>query len=196
MSLAQWDFRLAWISIPWSAKIVDSGACAQTANESTNERTRIDTSISAYGRLRESPIRWKTLMTNFVRRKLLPWEQSKVPMKVWFLQQRLPKRSLANMPSMCCSFAQSHKVFLDVLSEDTAWSSKLQISLRQELDVQVSDRSKLIEAVRGINGADKTQAFVLLSSMMLKARDLSLLLISLVLTNKSISMSIPTLQTP
>ncbi|MGB1973955.1 MAG: flagellar filament capping protein FliD, partial [Vibrio toranzoniae] len=52
--------------------------------------------------------------------------------------------------------AQSHKVASDVLSEDMKFGpGKLQISLGDNsFDVQVGDRSKLIDIVRSINGAD------------------------------------------
>ncbi len=133
-------------------------------------------------------------MTNF-RQEKASCENSResTAMKVWCPQQRLPKRSLANMPSMLQFFAPSYKWLLMYCQK--TWNSgpgKLRISLGDKsFDVQ-GDRSKLIEAVRGINGADKNPGVRLISSMMLKARDLSLLPISLVLTNKSISMSIPT----
>ena len=138
------------------SKIVDSERVPKQ-QRIDNERTRIDTSISAYGRLRESLDSMKNLMTNFRQEKafaVLTVESTDEAL----VSATATTEAIAGKYAIdVLQLAQSHKVASDVLSEDMKFGpGKLQISLGDKsFDVQVSDRSKLIEVVRGINGADK-----------------------------------------
>ncbi len=118
-----------------------------------NEQVKIDTSISAYGRLRESLDTMKTLMNEFRR------EQA--------FAARTVETSDDNVVSATASteaiagryaidvlqLAQSHKVASDVLDKDAKYGpGKLQISTgRDSFSIDVQQNSKLVDIVRGIN---------------------------------------------
>ena len=138
------------------SKIVDSERVPKQ-QRIDNERTRIDTSISAYGRLRESLDSMKNLMTNFRQEKAFAVRTVESTDEALVSATATTEAIAGKYAIDVLQLAQSHKVASDVLSEDMKFGpGKLQISLGdQSFDVQVSDRSKLIEVVRGINGADK-----------------------------------------
>ncbi|WP_286296362.1 flagellar filament capping protein FliD [Vibrio apostichopi] len=138
------------------SKIVDSERVPKQ-QRIDNERTRIDTSISAYGRLRESLDSMKNLMTNFRQEKAFAVRTVESTDEGLVSATATTEAIAGKYAVDVLQLAQSHKVASDVLSEDMKFGpGKLQISLGdQSFDVQVSDRSKLIEVVRGINGADK-----------------------------------------
>ncbi|MFA0014238.1 flagellar filament capping protein FliD [Vibrio lentus] len=138
------------------SKIVDSERVPKQ-QRIDNERTRIDTSISAYGRLRESLDSMKNLMTNFRQEKAFAVRTVESTDEGLVSATATTEAIAGKYAVDVLQLAQSHKVASDVLSEDMKFGpGKLQISLGdQSFGVQVSDRSKLIEVVRGINGADK-----------------------------------------
>ena len=138
------------------SKIVDSERVPKQ-QRIDNERTRIDTSISAYGRLRESLDSMKNLMTNFRQEKAFAVRTVESTDEGLVSATATTEAIAGKYAIDVLQLAQSHKVASDVLSEDMKFGpGKLQISLGDKsFDVQVSDRSKLIEVVRGINGADK-----------------------------------------
>ncbi|WGS59832.1 flagellar filament capping protein FliD [Vibrio lentus] len=138
------------------SKIVDSERVPKQ-QRIDNERTRIDTSISAYGRLRESLDSMKNLMTNFRQEKAFAVRTVESTDEGQVSATATTEAIAGKYAIDVLQLAQSHKVASDVLSEDMKFGpGKLQISLGDKsFDVQVSDRSKLIEVVRGINGADK-----------------------------------------
>lgn len=120
-----------------------------------NERTRIDSSISAYGRLRESLDSMKNLMTNFRQEKAFA-VRTVESTDDGVVSATATTDAIAGKYAIdVLQLAQSHKVASDVLSEDMKFGpGKLQVSLGDKsFDVQVGGRSKLIDVVRGINGA-------------------------------------------
>ncbi|WP_046224354.1 flagellar filament capping protein FliD [Vibrio sp. ECSMB14106] len=137
------------------SKIVDSERVPKQ-QRIDNERTRIDTSISAYGRLRESLDSMKNLMTNFRQEKAFAVRTVESTDEGLVSATATTEAIAGKYAIDVLQLAQSHKVASDVLSEDMKFGpGKLQISLGDNsFDVQVGDRSKLIEIVRSINGAD------------------------------------------
>lgn len=139
------------------SKIVDSERVPKQ-QRIDNERTRIDTSISAYGRLRESLDSMKNLMTNFRQEKAFAVRTVESTDEGLVSATATTEAIAGKYAIDVLQLAQSHKVASDVLSEDMKFGpGKLQISLGDNsFDVQVGDRSKLIDIVRSINGADST----------------------------------------
>ncbi|QPK03698.1 flagellar filament capping protein FliD [Vibrio kanaloae] len=137
------------------SKIVDSERVPKQ-QRIDNERTRIDTSISAYGRLRESLDSMKNLMTNFRQEKAFAVRTVESTDEGLVSATATTEAIAGKYAIDVLQLAQSHKVASDVLSEDMKFGpGKLQISLGDSsFDVQVGDRSKLIDIVRSINGAD------------------------------------------
>ncbi|NAZ91538.1 flagellar filament capping protein FliD [Vibrio toranzoniae] len=137
------------------SKIVDSERVPKQ-QRIDNERTRIDTSISAYGRLRESLDSMKNLMTNFRQEKAFAVRTVESTDEGLVSATATTEAIAGKYAIDVLQLAQSHKVASDILSEDMKFGpGKLQISLGDNsFDVQVGDRSKLIDIVRSINGAD------------------------------------------
>ncbi|PMM08115.1 flagellar filament capping protein FliD [Vibrio kanaloae] len=137
------------------SKIVDSERVPKQ-QRIDNERTRIDTSISAYGRLRESLDSMKNLMTNFRQEKAFAVRTVESTDEGLVSATATTEAIAGKYAIDVLQLAQSHKVASDVLSEDMKFGpGKLQILLGDNsFDVQVGDRSKLIDIVRSINGAD------------------------------------------
>ncbi|MEZ9202500.1 flagellar filament capping protein FliD [Vibrio splendidus] len=137
------------------SKIVDSERVPKQ-QRIDNERTRIDTSISAYGRLRESLDSMKNLMTNFRQEKAFAVRTVESTDEGLVSATATTEAIAGKYAIDVLQLAQSHKVASDVLSEDMKFGpGKLQVSLGDDsFDVQVGDRSKLIDVVRSINGAD------------------------------------------
>ncbi|MEZ8964061.1 flagellar filament capping protein FliD [Vibrio cyclitrophicus] len=137
------------------SKIVDSERVPKQ-QRIDNERTRIDTSISAYGRLRESLDSMKNLMTNFRQEKAFAVRTVESTDEALVSATATTEAIAGKYAIDVLQLAQSHKVASDVLSEDMKFGpGKLQVSLGDDsFDVQVGDRSKLIDVVRSINGAD------------------------------------------
>ncbi len=138
------------------SKIVDSERVPKQ-QRIDNERARIDTSISAYGRLRESLDSMKNLMTNFRQEKAFAVRTVESTDEGLVSATATTEAIAGKYAIDVLQLAQSHKVASDVLSDDMKFGpGKLQVSLGDDsFDVQVGDRSKLIDVVRSINGADK-----------------------------------------
>lgn len=122
-----------------------------------NERAKIDSSISAYGRLRESLDTMKNLMTSFRQEKAFAVRKVDTTDESIVSATATTDAIAGKYAIDVLQLAQSHKVASDVLSEDAQFGpGKLQISLGDKsFDVNVSADSKLVDVVRGINGASK-----------------------------------------
>ncbi|MCG3730503.1 flagellar filament capping protein FliD [Vibrio cincinnatiensis] len=118
-----------------------------------NKRNDIDTSISAYGRLRESLDTMKYLMANFRQEKAFAVR------KVDTSNDNVISAT-ANTEAMAGKYAvdvlqlaQSHKIASEVIPSETKFGpGKLQVSLgSKKFTVDVAGNSKLNDVVRGIN---------------------------------------------
>ncbi|MGI2942565.1 flagellar filament capping protein FliD [Vibrio alginolyticus] len=120
-----------------------------------NERTTINASISAYGRLRESLDTMKNLMANFRQEKAFAVRTVETSDDNIVSATATTDAIAGKYAIDVLQLAQSHKVASDVLPEDAKFGpGKLQISLGDErFNIDVRSRSKLIDVVRGINGA-------------------------------------------
>ncbi|HHX8548897.1 TPA: flagellar filament capping protein FliD [Vibrio alginolyticus] len=120
-----------------------------------NERTTINASISAYGRLRESLDTMKNLMANFRQEKAFAVRTVETTNDNIVSATATTDAIAGKYAIDVLQLAQSHKVASDVLPEDAKFGpGKLQISLGDEpFNIDVRSRSKLIDVVRGINGA-------------------------------------------
>ncbi|YCO04493.1 flagellar filament capping protein FliD [Vibrio sp. VNB-15] len=120
-----------------------------------NERTTIDASISAYGRLRESLDTMKNLMANFRQEKAFAVRTVETTDDKIVSATATTDAIAGKYAIDVLQLAQSHKVASDVLPEDAKFGpGKLQISLGDDtFDVNVRSSSKLVDVVRGINGA-------------------------------------------
>lgn len=138
------------------SKIVDSERVPKQ-QRIDNERARIDTSISAYGRLRESLDSMKNLMTSFRQEKAFAVRTVESTDEGLVSATATTEAIAGKYAIDVLQLAQSHKVASDVLSDDMKFGpGKLQVLLGDDsFDVQVGDRSKLIDVVRSINGADR-----------------------------------------
>ncbi|EIT7028310.1 flagellar filament capping protein FliD [Vibrio vulnificus] len=122
-----------------------------------NERARIDSSISAYGRLRESLDTMKNLMANFRQEKAFAVRKVDTTDDSVVSATATTDAIAGKYAIDVLQLAQSHKVASDVLAEDDKFGpGKLQISLGDKsFDVNIGADSKLVDVVRGINGASK-----------------------------------------
>ncbi|MGF1756112.1 flagellar filament capping protein FliD [Vibrio makurazakiensis] len=120
-----------------------------------NERMQIDSSISAYGRLRESLDSMKNLMTNFRQEKAFAVRTVESTDEGVVSATATTEAIAGKYAIDVLQLAQSHKIASEVLSEDMKFGAgKLQVSLgEQSFDIQVGPNSKLVDVVRGINGA-------------------------------------------
>ncbi|ENG5983467.1 flagellar filament capping protein FliD [Vibrio sp. 1641] len=120
-----------------------------------NERTTINASISAYGRLRESLDTMKNLMANFRQEKAFAVRTVETTNDNIVSATATTDAIAGKYAIDVLQLSQSHKVASDVLPEDAKFGpGKLQISLGDErFNIDVRSRSKLIDVVRGINGA-------------------------------------------
>ncbi|MGR5235512.1 flagellar filament capping protein FliD [Vibrio alfacsensis] len=136
------------------SKIVDAERVPKQQSIN-NERTTIDASISAYGRLRESLDTMKSLMTNFRQEKAFAVRTVETSNDNIVSATATTDAIAGKYAIDVLQLAQSHKVASDVLPEDAKFGpGKLQISLGDDtFDVNVRSSAKLIEVVRGINGA-------------------------------------------
>ncbi|EDP59150.1 flagellar filament capping protein FliD [Vibrio sp. AND4] len=136
------------------SKIVDAERVPKQ-QRINNERATIDASISAYGRLRESLDTMKNLMTNFRQEKAFAARTVETTDDAIVSATATTDAIAGKYAIDVLQLAQSHKVASDVLPEDTKFGAgKLQISLGDNtFDLNVRSHSKLIDVVRGINGA-------------------------------------------
>ncbi|MCF8779555.1 flagellar filament capping protein FliD [Vibrio sp. IRLE0018] len=122
-----------------------------------NERARIDSSISAYGRLRESLDTMKNMMAIFRQEKAFAVRKVDTTDESVVSATATTDAIAGKYAIDVLQLAQSHKVASDVLAEDAQFGpGKLQISLGDKsFEVDVSKDSKLVDVVKGINGASK-----------------------------------------
>ncbi|NIY84701.1 flagellar filament capping protein FliD [Vibrio hepatarius] len=135
------------------SKVVDSERVPKQ-QRIDNERTKIDSSISAYGRLRESLDTMKNLMTNFRQEKAFAARKVDTTDDT-VVSATATTDAIAGRYSIdVLQLAQSHKIASDVLPEDAKFGpGKLQVSLgSKKFTIDVAANSKLIDVVRGING--------------------------------------------
>jgi flagellar hook-associated protein 2 len=119
------------------------------------ERAKIDTSISAYGRLRESLDTMKNLMANFRQEKAFA-QRSVSSSEENVVTAAATTEAIAGKYAVdVLQLAQSHKIASDVIPDDARFGpGKLQISLGDEqFSLSLRDNSKLTDVVRAINGA-------------------------------------------
>lgn len=119
-----------------------------------NERAGIDTSISAYGRLRESLDTMKNLMASFRQEKAFALRKVETSDETAVAATATTDAIAGKYSVDVLQLAQSHKIASNVLDEDAKFGpGKLQISLgNQSFTVDVKSQSKLVDIVRGING--------------------------------------------
>ncbi|WP_275722711.1 flagellar filament capping protein FliD [Vibrio furnissii] len=119
-----------------------------------NKRTEIDSSISAYGRLRESLDTMKNLMTNFRQEKAFAARKVDTSDDKAVSATATTDAIAGKYAVDVLQLAQSHKLASEVLPEDAQFGpGKLHISLgNKSFHVDVHANSKLIDIVRGING--------------------------------------------
>lgn len=120
-----------------------------------SERTQIDTSISAYGRLRESLDTMKMLMTNFRQEEAFAARTVESTDDTVISANATTKAIAGKYAVDVLQLAQSHKVASDVIPEDAKFGEgKLQVSMGDDsFTVNVSKNSRLIDVVRGINNS-------------------------------------------
>ncbi|MFH4732332.1 flagellar filament capping protein FliD [Vibrio diabolicus] len=120
-----------------------------------NERTTINASISAYGRLRESLDTMKNLMANFRQEKAFAVRTVETTDDNIVSATATTDAIAGKYAIDVLQLAQSHKVASDVLPEDAKFGpGKLQISLGDDtFNLNVRSSSKLADVVRGINGS-------------------------------------------
>ncbi|WP_367986951.1 flagellar filament capping protein FliD [Vibrio sp. NTOU-M3] len=118
-----------------------------------NEHAKIDSSISAYGRLRESLDTMKNLMTSFRQEKAFAARKVDTSDEGVVSATATTEAIAGRYAVDVLQLAQSHKVASDVLEKDAKFGpGKLQVSLgSKEFTIDVQQNSKLVDIVRGIN---------------------------------------------
>ncbi|ALR14915.1 flagellar filament capping protein FliD [Vibrio natriegens] len=136
------------------SKIVDAERVPKQQSIN-NERTTIDASISAYGRLRESLDTMKNLMVNFRQEKAFAARTVDTTDDKIVSATATTDAIAGKYAIDVLQLAQSHKVASDVLPEDAKLGpGKLHISLGDDsFNINVRSRSKLVDVLRSINGA-------------------------------------------
>lgn len=122
-----------------------------------NKRNEIDTSISAYGRLRESLDTMRNLMMNFRQQEAFAVRKVDTSDDNVVSATATTDAIAGRYAVDVLQLAQSHKLASQVLPEDARFGpGKLQISLgEQSFSVDVRGRSRLIDVVRGINDQER-----------------------------------------
>ncbi len=136
-------------------KIVDSERVPKQARID-NARAQIGVDISAYGRLRESLDTMKNLMTSFRQEKAFA-TRSVESSNSDVVSATATTDAIAGRYAIdVLQLAQSHKVASEALPDDTRFGAgKLQLSLgEQTFSVDISNRARLMDVVRGINASD------------------------------------------
>ncbi len=120
-----------------------------------NERSTIDASISAYGRLRDSLDTMKNLMANFRQEKAFAARTVETTDDKIVSATATTDAIAGKYAVDVLQLAQSHKVASDVLPDDVKFGpGKLHISLGESsFNLNIRSSSKLVDVVRGINGA-------------------------------------------
>lgn len=136
------------------SKIVDAERVPKQ-QRINNEQSKIDSSISAYGRLRESLDTMKNLMANFRQEKAFAARTVESTDDTVVSATATTEAIAGRYAIDVLQLAQSHKIASDVLPEDAKFGpGKLQVSLGdKKFSIDVQQNSKLIDIVRGINGS-------------------------------------------
>lgn len=118
-----------------------------------NERAGIDTSISAYGRLRESLDTMKNLMASFRQEKAFALRKVETSDETAVAATATTDAIAGRYSVDVLQLAQSHKIASNVLPEDAKFGpGKLQISMgNKSFNVEVKPQAKLVDIVRSIN---------------------------------------------
>lgn len=134
------------------SKIVDSERVPKQ-QRIDNERAEIESSISAYGRLRESLDTMRSLMQNFRTEKAFAARKVDTTDDSVVSATATTEAIAGRYAIDVLQLAQSHKIASDVLPADGKFGpGKLQISMgNRSFDVDVQSGSKLVDIVRGIN---------------------------------------------
>ncbi|NOI65548.1 flagellar filament capping protein FliD [Vibrio sp. 99-8-1] len=119
------------------------------------DRAKIDTSISAYGRLRESLDTMKNLMANFRQEKAFAVRTVESSDENAVSATATTEAIAGRYAIDVLQLAQSHKVASEAFADDLEFGpGKLQVNLGDRVfSVEVKDKSNLVDVVRGINGA-------------------------------------------
>lgn len=136
------------------SKIVDSERVPKQ-QRIDNERIQNDSSISAYGRLRESLDTMKNLMANFRQEKAFAARTVDSTDDAVVSATATTEAIAGRYAIDVLQLAQSHKIASDVLPQDVKFGSgKLQISMGdKKFSVDVQQNAKLVDIVRGINNS-------------------------------------------
>ncbi|MGP8307322.1 flagellar filament capping protein FliD [Vibrio sp. YIC-376] len=136
------------------SKIVDAERVPKQ-QRINNERTTIDASISAYGRLRESLDTMKNLMANFRQEKAFAARTVETTDDKIVSATATTDAIAGKYAVDVLQLAQSHKIASDVLPQDAKFGpGKLHISLGDDsFSINVRSSAKIVDVVRGINGA-------------------------------------------
>ncbi|WP_038177102.1 flagellar filament capping protein FliD [Vibrio pacinii] len=120
-----------------------------------NERAEIDSSISAYGRLRESLDTMKNLMASFRQEKAFAARTVDSTDETVVSATATTEAIAGRYAIDVLQLAQSHKIASDVLPQDAKFGpGKLQISLGDKnFSINLQQDSKLVDIVRGINNS-------------------------------------------
>lgn len=120
-----------------------------------NERAEIDSSISAYGRLRESLDTMKNLMASFRQEKAFAARTVDSTDEAVVSATATTEAIAGRYAIDVLQLAQSHKIASDVLPQDAKFGpGKLQISLGDKnFSINLQQDSKLVDIVRGINNS-------------------------------------------
>ncbi len=118
-----------------------------------SEIGQIDSSISAYGRLRESLDTMKNLMASFRQEKAFAARKVESTDDAVVSATATTEAIAGRYAIDVLQLAQSHKIASDVLPEDAKFGpGKLHVSLGDtSFSVDVKQNSKLVDIVRGIN---------------------------------------------
>ncbi|GAK87027.1 flagellar hook-associated protein FliD [Vibrio ponticus] len=119
-----------------------------------NELNQIDSSISAYGRLRESLDTMKNLMASFRQEKAFAARKVESTDDAVVSATATTEAIAGRYAVDVLQLAQSHKIASDVLPEDAKFGAgKLRIAMgNKSFVVDVKEHSKLTDIVRTING--------------------------------------------
>ena len=120
-----------------------------------NERNQIDSSISAYGRLRESLDTMKNLMANFRQEKAFAVRKVESTDESAVSATATTDAIAGKYAVDVMQLAQSHKVASAPLADDLEFGpGKLHIQLgEKQFTVDVAEKSDLKDVLRGVNGA-------------------------------------------
>ncbi|WP_104402251.1 flagellar filament capping protein FliD [Vibrio penaeicida] len=136
------------------SKIVDSERLPKQ-QRIDNERTKVETNISAYGRLRESLDSMKALMAQFRQDKAFAVRSVESSDEEVVSATATTDAIAGKYAVDVVQLAQNHKLGSNIVGEKTRYGAgELQIRLgNRDFTVEVKQNAKLIDVVKGINAA-------------------------------------------